>query len=400
MKKKIIYNLLIIALLIILGYESYNTIKTLNDNKIIENIKVIDNYANNKTFAIMVQDADTEDWHEDENRDSWPDPSEYGFVSADCTDSEGSQIDYRNILQFDLANNSAIINTKNSIYCTLYFAKGTPVMQKLQETGGSVFAEGGDHTTAVDGLYRYKGTAAEVTNNYICFGTTDENECLGDPDKYIYRIMGITDGSVKNTDIGLTANQLKIIKALPSTVKEPWNSNGGEDVKWDSTSMRKYLNETFYLTIKNQPNGDYWDSIISDHMWYCVATTYLSTEVETSEKTATNSKIALMYMQDYKLASKYGSNGSADDWLNIRAGWSTSKSMVEWTMTKGGYDRDFKKYLAFPIIDCGVGNPTWTDSTTFADVATRPVFYLQSDINLTGEGNSEHPFRITTRNNA
>ena len=43
--------------------------------------------------------------------------------------------------------------------------------------------------TPVDGLYRYYGTASQVTNNYICLGSTVDDKCQDGND--MYRIIGV-----------------------------------------------------------------------------------------------------------------------------------------------------------------------------------------------------------------
>ena len=58
----------------------------------------------------------------------------------------------------------------------------------LKETGGDTFAGGGDHTTVVEGLYRYKGTKDQVTNNYICLGDENPDVCKTNPDN-MYLLM-------------------------------------------------------------------------------------------------------------------------------------------------------------------------------------------------------------------
>ena len=205
-KDKILTINIIIVGVLILG-ESYNIIRTLNikPNK-IEKIQTNNTLSNDKSIAIWVQDNEGEEWHESDNRDTWPSPTTHGFVGAECTDSDGKEIDYTNILHFDLSTYHATIDTKNSIYCTLYFAKGEPALDHLTKKGGGTF----NSTSAVDGMYRFKGTNTQVLNNYICFGTTVESTCTGTPNTYMYRIIGIT--SANDDLVGLKKDQIKIIK--------------------------------------------------------------------------------------------------------------------------------------------------------------------------------------------
>ncbi len=391
MKKKIMLLSIVLILTIIEGISLYGLFKPSKET-ILENVKTID-LKKDKTIAIMVQDTEGDEWHEADNRESWPDPSTHGFVGAECTDSDGAEIDYTDILQFDLSNYTAEINTKSSIYCTLYFAKGEPALNKLQNTGGTTFASG--NKTAVDGMYRYKGTASAVTNNYICFGTTDKEECLATPKTYMYRIIGIT--STKDDTLGIPSNSLKIIKATPSSESQVWHDIYTSDVKWDSSAMKAYLNTTFYNSITSaQPNGAYWDSIILSHSWYNADYRSVpATEPTTSHTTA--SKIGLMYATDYKNSGDQNIN----NWLFIKNGWSTNSSLSgnalnEWTLSRFGL---FGIYYRAWYVNSDYGN--LNDASTLDNTyAVRPVFYLQSGVNLTGQGTASDPFIITTKNNA
>ena len=391
MKKKIILRTTIVILLAVLSFESYSYIKELiASNKNLEEVKTI-NIVNDrdKSIAIMVQDDDNETWHEAENRDSWPSPTTHGYIGAKCTDSDGAEIDTSSILQFNLSDYTAEINTKNTIYCTLYFAKGKPALEKLKETGGDVFAGGGEHTTAVDGMYRYRGTYTQVTNNYICFGTVDKNECLDTPETYMYRIIGITDDSTKNTNVGLSANQLKLIKAINTDDTSSYWSNSETDSTWDNSSVKSVVNGSFYNKIKNGNNGAYWDSMISSHSWYNASYKSVSS-VEPTSSTSSASKIALMYATDYYNAGSQNTNS----WLFITRGYpglNTYLAFPELTMSKNS------SFTIWLISNSSGALDTRSQTTV---QPCRPVFYLQPGVNLVGSGASDDPFIITTMNNA
>ena len=385
MKKKIILKLIVVLVTIGIIYEGYGMIKEFTiPNRNLEEVNTKDLSSNYKSIAIMVQNED-DSWEEASSRDNWPSKEDYGYMGAECTDSDGSAISSDSILKFDLMTYHATIDTKNSIYCTLYFAKGKPLLQALEENKGSTL----NLSSAVDGMYRYKGTATAVTNNYICFGTTDKTECTEtNPKTYMYRIIGIT--SVADNTLGLKKDQLKIIKATPSSESRAWHSNNSSDVEWDSSNMKSYLNGTFYNTIKNAtPNGAYWDSLITSQKWYNVDQTNTpgTTEPKTSQTVA--SKIALMYGTDFTNAST-GTNS----WLFIKNGWSSNTAVTEWTMSRCGdwYGgcRAWRVYTDGTLNSIG--------NTNFS-LAVRPVFYLQSEINLTGAGTSTDPFRIRSMNN-
>ena len=363
-------------------------------NRELEDIKVID-LKKDQSIAIMVQDTEGDGWHEQEDRSKWPSPTTHGFVGAKCTDSEGAEIDYTEILQFNLSNYTAEINTKNSVYCTLYFAKGRPLLQALTETKGTTL----DMSNAVDGMYRYKGKATDVTNNYICFGTTDKEECLKNPETYMYRIIGIT--SAKDDTINIPVNSLKIIKATPSSESQSWHGSATNDVKWGGSAMKTYLNETFYnATFVTEAtrilNASYWDSIILSHKWYIKDQTGIgSEEPKDSQNISVESKIGLMYATDYKNSGDQNTN----NWLFIKNGWSTNSTLNgnalnEWTMSR--YGNSLNGSLVWRVTPGG-GLDGYDSATR--PYSARPVYYLQSGITLTGQGIDTDPFRITTLNN-
>ena len=242
----------------------------------------------------------------------------------------------------------------------------------------------------VDGMYRYYGTKEQVTNNYICFGTTDKEECLATPKTYMYRIIGIT--STKDDTINIPANSLKIIKAIPSIESQQWHSGGYyDDIKWDASAVKAYLNDTFYnATFVTEttriPNASYWDSLILSHSWYNTDyTKYPTTEPKTSH--TSESKIGLMYVTDYGNAGPY----DISSWLFITNGWSGNVLTDEWTMSRYGKET-YRRYLAWNIDSNG--NLNLDNGYLPYTHAVRPVFYVVPNITLTGEGSTESPFII------
>ena len=385
MKRKVLISLIIISILIE-GVFIYHLFNPLNIKELekVQTQKILS--SNDKSIAILVQDTNG-DWHEQEDRSKWPDPSTHGFVGAECTDSEGKDIEWEKVLTFSLTNKTATIKTKQTSYCTLYFATGEPALDHLKKKGGSTF----NSTSAVDGMYRFKGGSTAVTTNYICFGTTVESTCTTNASgNYMYRIIGIT--SAADNTIGLYANQLKIIRAVPSNQSQVWHSDRYSDVKWDSSSAKTYLNGTFLNTIKGLADGAYWESMISSHKWYNADQTGTPGTTEPKTSQTAESKIGLMYGTDYVNANANSSN----NWLFITNGWSGNASNNEWTMSRYGYLSNRGTYRAWSVYSDGTLNGNFNVSTTDA---VRPVFYLQSEVNLTGEGTKDHPYIITTMPN-
>ena len=387
MKKKIILKLIVVLVTIGIIYEGYGMIKEFTvSSRNLEEINTKDLSSNDKSIAIVLQNED-DSWEEATDRSKWPSKEDYGYMGAECTDSDGAKIDVSTILKFDIMTYHATIDTKNSIYCTLYFAKGEPALQKLQETGGEVFAGGGDHTTAVDGMYRYKGTTTAVNNNYICFGTSNKDECLANPDTYMFRIIGIT--SADDNTVGLKKGQLKIIKATPSNTSQKWGNREDDSSPWDSSQAKNHVTSWYNTNISGkQPNGTYWDSIVTSQKWYNADQTSTPGTVEPKTSQSAASKVALMYGTDFTNAST-----GTSSWLFIKNGMTGSPSSNEWTMTR--YGLNDRRYWAWYVLTDGRLTYWYVDGT----YAVRPVLYLQSAINLTGTGKSDDPFRIRSMNN-
>ncbi len=258
-----------------------------------------------------------------------------------------------------------------------------PNLALLLEKGGDTFKE-------QSGMYRFIGTNDEVSNNYICFGTDDTEKCLDTPEDYMYRIIGMT--SEDDNTINLPANSLKIIKAVPSSTEQIWNSkytssecivDGIDKCTWDDSDMKKYLNETFLPdAISKWENGTTWDSIILSHSWYNADQPDWPRAIAEPTSSHTDaSKIGLMYATDYS---------NADEWLEARHGWVGNPWRNEFTMTRQGLN--YSWYWVYKVRGDGGLSGDWMSRTAYI----RPVFYISPIIALTGEGNTENPFIIHT----
>ena len=261
-----------------------------------------------------------------------------------------------------------------------------------------------------DELIRYIGNYDEVTyktdsvkkaiNNFICFGTNNIDTCTKSPATYMYRIIGITTENV-NRDLGLEKNQLKIIKAEPNSDGKSvaWNDDFSSDIPWDSADVQKtYLNTTFMKTItdiKELVGTHNWSDLIGVNespnngpKWYIGDKTSYGAS-ETTTKSSSQHQIGLMYQSDYYNSWSYGSN--TNSWLNIchgRTGTSIScGSYYEWTMTRYGYSGGSVAWDVHWDGSLGFG---WVSNTN----AVRPVFYLTSNITISGKGTEASPFII------
>ena len=252
--------------------------------------------------------------------------------------------------------------------------KGKMPLEMLRE-----HATGGEETTTftevdVDGMYRYNGTATQVSNNYICFGTDNKDICTEKPEDFMYRIIGIT--SKEDVDLNLPYNSLKLIKAIPLDENQPWTEEYGIP-PWDESHIKSYLNENFLTdAVSKWESGESWEKIVISHKWR-----FLS-------RISEESKIGLMYSADYQNANGETSN----NWLYIKNGWIANGEIGDSEMTIGdGSAVDEVEIYCEKVVDIS-GLTRYASCTS--DFAIRPVFYVSPDITLTGEGTAENPYII------
>ncbi len=388
MNRKVL-NILIVIFTIGVVYELYNYVKELNNsnNKVLENIQIVENLKDSKQIAIKVQN-DSFGWDEDTTRIKWPDKDIFEYYGSECEDVNGNQITpTTDILQFNIEGNKATISTDRTIYCTLKFARKSTVLKLMKQTTSEQYLK-----TAYEGdeLLRYVGTQSDVTsnkiNNFICFGTENKDICLADKNTYMYRIIGITTENV-NTNLGLVKDQLKIIKATSSNDNQGW-STCYTCTSWEGSKVLEYLESTF-LTGASVTIGD--KSIISNPKWYVGGSTARDGSSEEKQTLSNNNhKIGLMYQSDYINAGP-NEYKNLTNWLFIRNGLSTfSGKDYEWTMSRG-IDNDDVFFVR--------SEGSLTTSLPFGGSvdAVRPVFYLISEISISGEGTESNPFIISDR---
>ena len=412
MKKRVL-NIIVVIITIGIIYEAYSYFNMKPNNKVLENIKIVDKFdKNDKSLSIMIQndgisDGETEyGWHEAEDKSKWPDLTKYSYAGTECTDASGAKVDNpRQYLQFDEVNKEATITTKKTIYCTLYFGKGRPALETLDAQGGAYYAGGqtGDSKVAVEGLYRFKGTYEEVTNNFICIGGPKNPETCGSAEnnKYLYRIIGVTDGteSDESNSLGLDKGMLKVIKVIPSSTSQAWASYDiisyfTWDYKDSTESLgavaRWTLNNTFYNGLGGVKG------LIKDVYWWKGDKTSETYASESKTRTSEKYPVGLMYKSDYYNSWTYkGYPSYTNSWLHIIYTMSgktgTYGSTYEWTMTRGSANNtgayeawylDYRGDLARRSVEM--------------KYAIRPVFYLKPDVSIIGTGTESSPYIITT----
>ncbi len=399
MKKKV-FNVILVILTIGMIYEGYSYFSVRKDNEVLEDIKIVDVFNNkDKTLSIKVQSGGENDfeWYEQEDRSKWPDKAQYTYVGTKCEDASGTDVgDTKQYVTFNEDRNTATITTKKTIYCTLYFGKGRPALEVLNAQGGQYYGGGTkDKRTAVEGLYRFKGTKDQVTNNFVCIGGPLNPDTCGsaESNKYLYRIIGVTDGS-EQKDLGLEAGMLKVIKVIPTSTSQAWSTDYSTNIDWDNNNntVRKAINGGSFLDagIKNIIPAVKW--------WKGDRTNATSSGAEAKTKTTGQYQIGLMYGGDYYNSWSYGSN--ANSWLHITNTMSgktgTYGSTYEWTMTRYGYFSSSGAYGAWAVVTSGYLLYDWVNNT----VAVRPVFYLPSTTGLVGNGTEDSPYVITSTSNA
>ncbi len=377
MKRKIL-NILVVILTISIIVEGFICFKNIKNNKVLEDIKTVDIFDNkDKTLSIMVQDPTTYEYKPDTSRTTWPSKTEYLYAGTKCTDASGNDVgDTTPYLKFDESDYTAIITTKKTIYCTLYFANGRPALEVLSARGGDYYAAGGgQHTTAVDGMYRFKGTASQVTNNYICLGASENPDvCKTDPEN-MYRIIGVT-----------TDGKLKVIKAKKYGANQKWFSSYSDSRRWKDSLIFASLNGDFYNSLNARIQG-----LIENHTWNMdLVGSYPWTPTTTGNQDGTiQAHIGLMSGADYVNAYK---DVSTDNWLFITHGWSGNTAEYEWTMSRYGYYSYSGSYGAWGVTTSGYLGTDNLNST----FAVRPIFYLLSTVGLIGEGTTTHPYTVTS----
>ncbi len=261
----------------------------------------------------------------------------------------------------------------------------------------------------LDTLRRFTGTTTDVKDNYICFGTSDTEECLNSLDQYMYRIIGIDE----------TSNQIKIIKAtkMMNGIHSQFAWTSSSNGNWEVSEAYKYLNspEENENEVKSHfvgnPYYSYmkdinWTNLIVAHpTWPAGATPEIITFVnpgayvyERSKKLENGNPIGLMYASDYL----YAGEQDTTNWLFIQNGLNGTKntgtrrdggaaiqpnSETEWTMAE-----HTSSSQAISIKSSGKAG-VYSQKSKYA---MRPAFYLDgSKVMLGGEGSMETPYYVT-----
>ena len=413
--KKIIISVVIVLvilelLLIYLAVVSYNN-KNLNKytfgNKDLKNTSL---------FAVMVEDSKG-DYKE---QSTFPDfPYQFNITKSSCIDREGNTI--KDSMLFDEENREVVLKVNKSTGCYLFFDKPKESFATSLINSEELWQSGLEG----DG-YRYVGSGnydSETTpSNYICFGTTDKTECKNNEAKYMYRIIGVFQGSDGEQHLKLIS-----LKQLSSTYA--WNASYTTDVAWENSDMYRGLNGSYFLTNTTYDylQNNTWLNKIEDWIWSAVNTKTWSDsgpdynnslspsqiylhEMNRSSKTSSigewstpTAKIGLMYASDYTLSlgsSALAITGStSSNASTLKTGWmhqsnnDTTASTTDWTLSRsGGSSGYFSAWVVYSdgSVDYGSVHDAY---------GVRPVFHLTSDVEkLSGKGSYNDPYLIKETN--
>ena len=232
-------------------------------------------------------------------------------------------------------------------------------------------------TELVAGLYRYQGVqnANNTVDNYICFGTTNKSDRVGDTDKYMYRIIGIN-----------TNGQMKLIKKEALNTAYQWASNTGID--WAHSSLYANLNGSYFLTDTNYVPDSSWSNRIVASDWHYLTSSddTISTIAERELGAETvNAKIGLMYLHDYAYALEPPAYSGAS-WIHIKNNDTNAPGTYEWTISRWNTSDAWAVYSG-----SRVGSYVMT-----ASYSVRPVFFLKaSEAIASGAGTITDPYILS-----
>ena len=415
-KMAILITILILVeiISIFLMYKTYN-----NKEAKLDNVNLKEQINNMKGIAIMLQQIDGT--YVESTTNTFPIDMKFNSELSGCIDNLGNKIE--NSLTYE--NGIANIETSNTSYCYLYFDEATAVDKILASAGDDLW----DSTLEDDG-YRFVGTDP---NNYICFGTTNTSTCTSDTDKYMYRIIGIFE------DLS-GEKHLKLIKKEALNTLYVWNVDYQTETGWDASDLYNGIIGSYFLTntTYNYMQDSIWTNKIKTwnytatntkskenegifYYYNTVKTVYLhemnrsskaiqtcynnistTADCNVGEWKTVTTKIGLMYASDYQLSlGETSLNYTYTNALTLKTGWmhisnndSGAPSDDEWTMSRSGNNSGFggSGYQAYFVGSSGVIDKVTVSSSNYS---TRPVFYLTSDVKISGEGTSTNPYIIT-----
>ena len=267
---------------------------------------------------------------------------------------------------------------------------------------------------AQDNSYRYSGANP---NNYVCFGS-NEGTC---PTENLYRIIGVFDGKVKLIKADYTTSDMLgtngrdyygAYSYSTSNYKGSMNTSTIAGYRWNyDTSVSSNGSNNWITSEFNKINlntnywnylGTTWQNLIAETTWHLGGMTSSSNTAKAfydgernnagygSNPTTYTDEIGLMYPSDYGYAA------SPDAWVTNLNGYNNSTitsnnwmymGLSEWTLTPNSSRSNYVFYVS--------SSGTLNGSIANRGYAARPVFYLESNVELSGgTGTSSDPYRL------
>ena len=267
---------------------------------------------------------------------------------------------------------------------------------------------------AKDYSYRYSGANP---NNYVCFGS-NEGTCLNDN---LYRIIGVFNGQVKLIKADYTRSDMLgtdgrdyfgTYDSNTTNYKGSMDTSTIAGYRWNyDTNVSTYGSNNWttseFNTINLNTNywnylGTTWQNLIAETTWHLGGMTSNGNTAKAfydgernnagygSNPTTYTDEIGLMYPSDYGYAA------SPDAWTTILFGYSNSTikannwlymGLIEWTITP-------RSSLGYGVFTVSLSGYLYYSSASFG-YAARPVFYLESNVQLEGgTGTSSDPYRL------
>ncbi len=285
--------------------------------------------------------------------------------------------------------------------------------------------------------YRFVGTGAYNTSttpsNFVCFGTIDQETCKSNPDKYMYRIIGVFDNYTKlikltslSSNAAFTAGTRfgqGILSFGPNVLSNRLNGNSpsatsmpnlfignqtydylGESSAWLAAISEEGKRDVVTLTLEGGPN--YYNSLSPSQI-------YLHEMNRTGKTTTTGQwhdntlKIVAMNVSDYVLSlgdtAKSMTTGTYSNQSALRTSW-LFLGNNKYGNTTGNYNTEHTTASYGLGTSSATTNYSWTinpngyitNTNVTTDYGIRPVFYLDSKVTRkTGTGTLADPYMIT-----
>ena len=254
---------------------------------------------------------------------------------------------------------------------------------------------------------------ASIPNNYICFGTVSQNECLNNKDKYMYRIIGVFKDASGSNHVKLIKNE--------TLVGVQWTSDTsyvsfGESNIYNEINGDAFMNNTYYDYLQNTKwlnkiENWTWSALDTNNQYYYyfqISDIYLHELNKSSNTNSTGTwttpvgKIGLMYVSDYALSIGDNAINSAltpskellkNSWIHCNL---LKDNCMEYTITNYGARIVNNRNLGIYVFTISYNGEVPVNGGTSSSFIYRPVFYLTSDVKSIpeGDGTITNPYMI------